>query len=442
MSASSKPRPRDWHPLAESDPVPGDAEEIRDEVKHMKSVASALRDQAERLRKIKNDDELKGKYAGKLREDSEVLEKHLREVASRYERVHVHLSNWANDLEYYQGEADKVLANAKKEQEQLDAEKAKKDSGDSDTPKPSESETEGDPLHKYRTQLSGITRDRDERAGHYAKKIREEIDDIIEDSFWDDIKGWIHDNVDAIKLVLDLAGWAATFLGMLAPFLAFIPIIGQIVIAISIFVALSRFIMFLAGEASLTEVFVDCIGLMAFGAGLKMLGKLKVANSAVKTASKAQRTTRLKDAVRANKAAREEISRVLATTSDDGLKSFARDSLNRLRREILDNAGRVTDEAPVSLNRFEKIGLGNSDARALMENIRRNADAFPESGAEALGKSQNYYRAAVTAAVTGTAADLTDKALGESPLFPGKPFYAPYEDGKGEFIKLPEDTHW
>lgn len=46
-------------------------------------------------------------------------------------------------------------------------------------------------------------------------------------------------------------------------------------------------------------------------------------------------------------AAREEITRVIATTSDDGLQTFARQSLNRLRREMLDKAGRVTDEAPV-----------------------------------------------------------------------------------------------
>jgi predicted RNase H-like nuclease (RuvC/YqgF family) len=122
VTTYSTSRPRDWNPLAASDPVPGDAEEIRDEVTHMKNVASTLRDQASNLRKIKEDDELKGKYAGKLRDESEVLEKHLREVASRYERVHVHLSNWANDLVYYQGEADKVLANAKKEQEAIEAE--------------------------------------------------------------------------------------------------------------------------------------------------------------------------------------------------------------------------------------------------------------------------------------------------------------------------------
>ncbi|UXY29161.1 hypothetical protein [Streptomyces sp. HUAS TT20] len=60
MSTSSKPRPRDWHPLADSDPVPGEPEEIRDEVKHMVQVAENLRAQANPLRGIKDDKMLYG----------------------------------------------------------------------------------------------------------------------------------------------------------------------------------------------------------------------------------------------------------------------------------------------------------------------------------------------------------------------------------------------
>jgi hypothetical protein len=419
--------------------VPGDAEEIRDEVTHMKNVASTLRDQASNLRKIKEDDELKGKYAGKLRDESEVLEKHLREVASRYERVHVHLSNWANDLVYYQGEADKVLANAKKEQEAIEAEKSQKKEDSS------EDKSEDDPLQKFRKQLDSITSDRNDRAEHYAKKIREEIDDIIEDSLWDDIKGWIHDNIEKIKWVLDALGWAASLLGTLAPFLAFIPIIGPfigaIALGISIFIAASRFVLFLAGEASLTEVMMDCVGLVAFAAGARMLSKIKLTSRAVKTASQAQRTTRLKAALQANRAARNEITRVMATTSDDGLRNFARDTMNRMRKEMSRNAGRVSDEAPVTPSHLERMGFGDAEARSVIESIRRNTETFPDA-ASAAAKSETYYKVAVGAAATGAAADVTDKALGESPVFPDKPFNQWYEDFKGETGKLPEDTHW
>jgi hypothetical protein len=407
----------------------------------MKAVASSLRDQAGRLRKIKDDDELKGKYAGKLREESEVLEKHLREVASRYERVHVHLSNWANDLEYYQGEADKVLANAKKEQEELDAEKAKKDTGDGKSSGPAEKGTEGDPLQEYRNKLNGIAGDRNDRAAHYAKKIRAEIDDIIEDSFWDDIKGWIHENIDTIKWVLDLAGWVATALALLAPFIAFIPIIGQIAIAISVAVLISRAVLFAAGEASLLDVAMDAIGLVTFGVGVKMLTKLKIADKAVKAASKVQRTERLKVALRVNRAARDELMNVIATTSDDGLRNFARQTLNRLRKEMSQNAGRVTDETPVRPTQLERLGFGNDGARSAIENIRRNSDLFPDAAA-AVGKSEKHYKTAVAAAVVGATADTVDKTFGQSDFMPDKWYSETYDNFKGDFIKVPEDTHW
>ncbi|MDT9701756.1 putative T7SS-secreted protein [Streptomyces sp. P17] len=444
MSAASKTRPKDWNPLADSDPVPGDAEEIRDEVKHMKGVASSLRDQASRLRQINDDNELKGKYAGKLREDSEVLEKHLREVASRYERVHVHLSNWANELEYYQGEADKVLANAKKAQEELDAEKSKKETGDGSTPKPTESGTEGDPLRKYRDHLDRITGDRDDRAGHWAKKIREEIDDIIEDSFWDDIKGWIHENIDKIKWVLDFIGWAASILSLLAPILVFIPIIGPfigaIAITLSAIVLVSRAILFAAGEASLTDVVMDAVGLVAFGVGTRMLAKLKVADRAVKAASQVQRTQRLKEALRANKAAMDEIRRVVATTSDDGLKEFGRQTLNRIRKEMSQNAGRLADDT-VKPSHLERLGFGDSEARSIIENMRRNSDTFSDA-ASAVGKAENHYRIAVGVAVTGATADVVDKTFGQSDVFPDKWYSEGYDNFKGDFLKLPENTHW
>ncbi|MGH4032442.1 putative T7SS-secreted protein [Actinomycetota bacterium Odt1-20B] len=458
MTASSKHRPRDWHPIAESDPVPGDPEEIRAEVKHMVGVASSLREQARLLRGIDDDNELKGKYANSLREESGVLEKHLREVAGRYERVHGHLTNWADDLEDFQSRADKVLTEARQRQDEVEAEKKKQEndakhgSGDGDKGKgkgdkgsgdkesgSSGGDSDADPLREFRDRLETIKGERDDRARHHAGKIRDQLDDVIEDSWWDNVKGWIHENVEAIKLVLDVLGWVATIAGILA---LFIPGLNLLVIALSVAVALTRLVMFAAGEASLAEVLVDCIGLVTMGVGVRMLSKLKVADKVLKGASKAQRLSRLKSAVRANKAAREEMARVIATTGDDGLRSFARQSMNRMRREILDNAGRVSDEAPVRLNRLERMGLGDSDARAAVENIRRNAGTFPESGAQVIGKSENYYKVAVGAAATGTAADVTDKALGESPTLPDKPFYAPYEDGKGELWKLPADTHW
>lgn len=135
MTPTSKRRPVDWQPLGDSDPVPGDPEEIRSEVKHMVSVARKLRDQAKNLKAISDEDTLKGKYVKRLREESGTLEKHMREVAGRYERVHGHLTKWSNELEDFQSDADKVLQQAKEKQGEIEAEEKKEaDSADKDTP--------------------------------------------------------------------------------------------------------------------------------------------------------------------------------------------------------------------------------------------------------------------------------------------------------------------
>ncbi|MFF0586302.1 hypothetical protein ACFYWD_10080 [Streptomyces sp. NPDC003781] len=69
--------------MAEKDPVPGEPEDIRDEVTRMKKLASTLRDQAAILRKAADGDALQGQYADKIREDSGDVEKHFRETAAR-----------------------------------------------------------------------------------------------------------------------------------------------------------------------------------------------------------------------------------------------------------------------------------------------------------------------------------------------------------------------
>ncbi|MER8224074.1 putative T7SS-secreted protein [Streptomyces sp. NPDC094143] len=289
MTTAPKARPRDWHPLAEFDPVPGDADEIRSEVKRMKGVASSLREQARLLRGIGNDDELKGKYAGALREESESLEKKLRDVAERYENVHGYLTSWAGELEGFQIQADKVLANAKKAQEEADAEKKKAETNKPGPgePSPSPSGTDHDPLTEYRLQLNRITTERDERASHYAGKIRDELDDAIEDSFWDDAKGWLHDNADLFKTIGDLVGDLSGILGMLAIITMPFPPLGAIFATAAAVTSGIALISHLLAKAGGADVSWFSVGLEALGAipGISAFAKgVKVADGAIAVA--------------------------------------------------------------------------------------------------------------------------------------------------------------
>lgn len=298
MTTAPKARPRDWHPLAESDPVPGDPDEIRAEVRHIKGVASSLREQARLLRGIGDDNELKGEYVNALRSESEGLEKKLREVAERYERVHGYLHSWASELEDFQRQADRVLANAKQAQDEADAEKKKaSEKAKPGEPSPSPSGTDHDPLSEYRLQLFRIEAERDERGDHFAGKIRDQLDDAIEDSFWDDVKGWVSDNAELFKMIGDFLGDLSGILGMLAIITMPFPPLGAIFATAAVITSGLALLSHLTAKAGGADVSWLSIGLDALGSipGVGAFAKgVKVADGAVAAA----RATRLGSGVR------------------------------------------------------------------------------------------------------------------------------------------------
>ncbi|WP_434594711.1 putative T7SS-secreted protein [Streptomyces sp. A5-4] len=448
MTATSRTRPRDWHPLAESDPVPGDPEEIRAEVRHMKSVASSLREQAKMLRGIGDDNELKGKYAKSLRDESGTLEKHLREVAGRYEGVHGHLTNWANDLEDCQTEADKVLANAKKKQEEEEAKKPPKTLG---KPAAQTSGDEHDPLTDYVVQLNRIKSRRDSRAKHHAGKIRDQLDDVIEDSTWDNIKGWVHDNADWIKVVIDVLGWIATAVGIIAMFIPGLNIAVFLLVA-GLIVVGTRAMLVASGDASWMDVAMDSVGLLTMGAGRLGVAMLKGANASTKAAAALSRVAKLKGGISSHSRVMNELGRTLASASDDATKLYARELRLFIRKKILDDAGRVSVDAPRISNLAKIANLGDDEAASLLANISKNAEAFPDAISTAARITSGAgYGTSVAAAYIGTGADVIDKTFGQSDAFagahekfgiPDKPFNQTYNDWKANTWKPPVDTHW
>ncbi|MFE6481920.1 putative T7SS-secreted protein [Streptomyces sp. NPDC057757] len=451
MTPSSRTRPRDWHPLAESDPVPGDPEEIRDEVKHMTGVAASLREQARLLRGIGDDNELKGKYAEKLRSESGTLEKHLREVAGRYERVHGHLTNWADDLEEFQTQADDVLRKAKEKQDEVDAEKAKRESVDGKTSKAPEGGTDDDPLRDFRNRLDRIKKDRDDRARHHTKKIRDQLDDVIEDSWWDDVKGWVHENADWIKVVIDVLGWIATIVGVIAMFIPGLNIAVFLLVA-GLLVVGTRMLLVASGDASWMDVAMDSIGLLTMGMGRLGVSLLKGANSASRAAAAVSRVGKLKDGVLSHSRVMDELGRTLATSSDDAVKAFSREMRTFIRKKILDDAGRVFVDPPQLSKLAKAANLGDDEAASLYANIARNGSAFPEavSSATRVGARAGY-GLSVAGAYIGTGADVIDKTFGQSDALaaaheefgtPDKPFSETYNDWKANTWMPPVDTHW
>ncbi|MFF1652123.1 hypothetical protein [Streptomyces sp. NPDC058255] len=450
-TATSKRRPVDWQPLRETDPVPGDPEEIRAEVRHMVSVAKKLRDQAKNLQALSREDKLKGKYVKRLREDSSTLEKHMREVASRYERVHGHLTTWANELEDFQSDADHVLRRAKEKQDEIQAEKVKESGpGDKGTPKASDGGADHDPLQTYRNQLDTITGDRDTRANHHAGKIRDEIDDVIEDSWWDNVKGWFHDNADWIKTVLDALGWIATIAGIIA---IWIPGLNLLVLGIALLTILARSMLVASGDASWTDLAFDIGGLLLMGIGRGGINMLKGANRVTTAAAQTGRTAGLKAGLRSHKGMLNDLSKAMAGAQDDVSRKFFSDLRQFTLKKISRDTGLVA-KGPTQVSTLSKwLHLGDDEAAGLFGQLRSNKGVFSDAvsgGASTLGHVG--YAASMGAAYVGMGVDVMDKSLSKSDsvgwldqqgLLPGdKPYNDGYNTWKESGWMPAADTHW
>lgn len=449
MTTTSKRRPLDWQPLRDSDPVPGDPEEIRAEVRHMVSVAQKLRDQARNLQAISNEDTLKGKYVKRLREESSTLEKHMREVASRYERVHGHLTTWSNELEDFQTEADKVLRRAKERQDELEAEKAKEaDSGDKDTPKLSGNGIDQDPYLTYRNQLNTITDDRDSRAGHHAGKIRDEIEDVIEDSWWDDVKGWVHDHADGIKAFMDVLGWVATFAGFLA--LA-IPGLNLLVLGIAALTIGLRLLLVASGDATWTDVIFDVVGGLLVVGGLGAAAKLAGGAKATVGAAQAARTAGLSRGLAGVKGIMDDMGRVMSKMPEGAGRQVVGAARNGIRKSISQNVGLVI-KGPLRVSPLSTlVHLGDKEMAGMAKMLKANKATFPEAAGAAADKAYKSYQVGLGIAWTGMGMDVMDKVLGKSDMTSWthenlgtgeKPYNEGYSDWKDNTLKPAPDTHW
>ncbi|MXM62461.1 hypothetical protein GR925_03095 [Streptomyces sp. HUCO-GS316] len=418
----------------------------------MVAVAKKLRDQAKNLQTISNEDKLKGKYVKRLREESSTLEKHMREVAGRYERVHGHLTSWANELEDFQSDADRILRDAKDKQDEIEAEKRAKEagSGDKDAPKPSDSGTDHDPLQTYRNQLHTVTGDRDTRAKHHAGKIEDEIDDVIEDSFWDNIKGWVHDSADWIKTLLDAFGWIATIAGIVA---IWIPGLNFLVLGIALVTILTRSLLVASGDASWTDLAFDVGGLLLMGLGRGGINALKNANKVTSTAAQATRTAGLKAGLRSHKGMLDDLSKAMANAQDDVSRKFFSDLRHFTLKKISGEAGLVA-KGPTPVSTLSKWAhLGDDEAAGLFGQLRANKGVFGDvvsGGASKLGHVG--YGASMIAGYGGMTVDVMDKALSKSDsigwlaehhLLPGdKPYNEDYNTWKESGWMPAPDTHW
>lgn len=390
-------RPKDWHPLRESDPVPGDPEGVRGQVTHMKKIAEFLRTQAAALTAMADADNLKGQYAEKLGEDARGLGRKLDEAEDRYREVKGHLSNWADELEDFQRKADKALGDAQEAQRIIDRHAAKADDkAGSEKKKDEESGEDGgspaeDPelkrakedLEDARKRVNTAAGDYEERAGHFAGKIRSSIDDDMKDSWWNDVKGWVAD-AEWLGDWAEYLSWAATIVGIAA---MFFPFLGPLALALTIAVTLIHLTQALTGNGSWFDVIMDIGALKMARNGIKAAKAVKALQaSSRKTAAGLAKDKAAAQAARGNAGARNTAARAGRKRGGTSSKNREAARARRLRMEGENRAvgKRASDEVrdaempQVSTQEAADV-LGDKALGRQMKDINKLRDEYPDS---------------------------------------------------------------
>jgi hypothetical protein len=436
-------RPRDWSPLAPSDPVPGDPQAIRDEARHMQDLAKSLRDQAHELKIIGHGEGLKGKYADKLRDKSNELEQHLREVAERYEHTHGYLSYWADELEGMQAESVRILRAAQATEDDTRAKAAHAQAAGH--PPAAHPDPHDDPMQPHHRALQALTNHRDERAGYYARKIRSASDDIIKDSPWEHVEDVVGDvlNNKWVKLFFEIASWVVTIVGLIALVLTPAGWIMALVTALTIAIAAKDLVALATGNGSWFDVGMDILGFAGVGLAGKALKTLTKMRAVTKIAAKAAAGEEAAaDVMNDSRNVLDRTYRITnSRTASRAEKAAARQTRNAIKAQAqraAEAASRAEGRAPrPEVSKREAALYGGEEKPAQMaKDIRNMQTRFADNQAvQDASKHVGCWDVTAKAAFGVPAvADATDKIFGSSDvLIPDKWSYKPYTDMKDSF---------
>lgn len=420
-------RPKDWRPLREGDPVPGDPVGIRGQVTHMKTIADYLRTQAAALTAMADADNLKGDYADELAENSRGLGRKLDLAEERYREVQGHLSSWSDELEEFQKKADKALRDAKEAQRVIDShahdqdDKCAPDKKDRDK---SFEPTEEDPVLKHakedledaRKRLNAAEGDYRERASHFASRIRSSIDDDMKDSFWNEIKGWVAD-AEWLGKIADWASSAATIVGIVA---MFFPAIGVIALALTAVVAVIHITQAATGNGSWFDVVMDLGALKMARNGIKAAKAIKaLQQSSRKTAADLAKDGATARSAQANAGARKTAARKSRKRGGTSSRNRERARARRLRLEGENRAAgknasnEIRDSEMPQITAQEKAGvLGDAQVAKQVKDIKKWRDAYPDHTglADNARQAERHKDALQGSWIVSTGLDATDKS--------------------------------
>jgi len=317
-----RPAGYQWQPLGlDSDPVPGDPAQIRDEASHLSSVAKEITAQVAALRQISADGTEVGAHADKIRSSASSLADQLDKVVGRYEKVSSALNEWAPELEQAQALSIQALNQAEGPYQQVH-QTVVLPSGPKLTAQQKQSITDyHNAVQKAQGELSAAqavltraTNLRDSAGSACAGKINNACNDGMKDhhSLFGSVFGWIgHAFSFVVHHWSQILADVCTVLEVVATILAVAAfIVAQFLPGIDVLVDLAagavlagtimtgaalggRILLAATGHGSWMDVGIDAFALATFGLGRLMGAGARLLVPGAEAASKAALTSEL-----------------------------------------------------------------------------------------------------------------------------------------------------
>ncbi|MFE1440898.1 hypothetical protein [Streptomyces sp. NPDC058739] len=313
-------RPRDWHPLADTDPVPGDPDQVAALGRKLRKTADELQRQIRNLKAVAEVDAWDSKAGHEFRSRAKGSVKKLEAALQRYEtaadalgatvteadgtnrdRLHTAPTSYASDLNRAQEVADTARKEARGAEDRKTAAQRgiERLPGDDKSGKKrfeEQHESAADAIAAAREKIILAKELRDNSAKRAAEAIDAVISgDSLTDGFWDKFDDW----VDWVGTKMETL---ATYFGVAALAVGWIPVIGQALAGVlgalatvaTLVSALATVIQVLRGDKGLKDLAFTVLGLALMGVGkafskiagryaeqaLGKLGKVGVARTA------------------------------------------------------------------------------------------------------------------------------------------------------------------
>ncbi|MGW6062819.1 hypothetical protein [Streptomyces sp. NPDC055189] len=344
-------RPRDWHPVADNDPIPGDADRVANLGKKLRKTADELEKQIKNIKAVSEVEAWDSKAGKEFREKAQGNVKKLEAAFKRYDtaadafgsevtevgggfddKLHAKPKNYASDLNRAQEMADLALKEAQDADERKSAsqksldglsDKDKKDTSKEDKKKLEEArDSAGGEIDAAREKINQAKKVRDDAAKRARDAIEDVIaDDSLKDGFWESL-------VDDIKSITELI---STVCGILSLVVGWIPVIGQalagvlgaIAMIATLITTICTIIQVFQGNADWMDVGLAAVGFLLMGVG-KAFSKVagKFAKTALSKMGRAGAARTAKQVTRANKNLRKLSGKKFKLQKGDGWKSL------------------------------------------------------------------------------------------------------------------------